>query len=103
MNRIPESLSALFWEYEPDTLSLEHDRDLIIGRVLSSAGWDGVKWLRSEFTESDLRDWILRSKGRNLSPPRLRFWELILDLPHFQVSEWLSETCRRIWDGRATS
>jgi len=94
---------TLFWEYDPKTLSLEHDRALILGRVLSSAGWEGVKWLRSEFTESELRDWILRSKGRNLSPHRLRFWELLLDLPHAQVSEWLSEAGRRIWDGRATS
>ena len=103
MNRIPENMNTLFWEYDPNTLSLEQDRALILGRVLSSAGWEGVKWLRSEFTESELRDWILCSKGKYLSPPRLRFWELLLELPHAQVSEWLSETGRRIWDERASS
>ncbi len=103
MDRLPEKMNALFWEYDPQTLSLDRDRDLIIGRVLSAAGWDGARWLLSEFSESELRDWILSSKGRNLSPPRLRFWELLLGLPHSQVNEWLSGTGRRIWDGRTAS
>jgi len=103
MNLIPESMYALFWEYNPETLSLEQDRDLIIGRVLSTAGWGGVQWLRSEVVDSELRNWILNSKGKNISPPRLRFWELLLDLPHSQVSEWLSGTGRRIWDERTIS
>ena len=103
MNQLPEKMNALFWEYNPHTLSLEQDRDLIISRVLSAAGWDGVQWLRSEFSDSELRDWILNTKGRNISPPRLRFWGLVLGLPHSQVSKWLSGPGRRIWDGRTAS
>lgn len=103
MNQLPEKMNALFWEYNPHTLSLEQDRDLIIGRVLSAAGWDGVQWLRSEVSDSELRDWILNTKGRNISPPRLRFWELVLGLPHSQVNKWLSGTGRSIWDGRTAS
>lgn len=103
MNQLPENMDSLFWEYDPQTLSLEHDRDLIIGRLLSAAGWDGLRWLLSQVGESALRDWIVSSRGRDLSPPRLRFLELLLDLPHSQVSEWLSEPGRRVWDGRAAS
>ncbi len=103
MNRLPEKINALFWEYDPRTLSLEQDKDLIIGRVLSAAGWDGVQWLRSEISDSELKDWILSTKGRNISPPRLRFWELVVGLPHSQVSKWLSGADRRIWDGRTVT
>lgn len=103
MNQLPEEMYSLFWEYDPQTLSLDRDRDLIIGRVLSAAGWDGVRWLLSEFGESALTEWILRSRGKNLSPPRLRFWELVLSLPRSQVDEWLSEPGRKIWEERTAS
>jgi len=103
MSQIPANMDALFWEYDPRTLSMEQDRDLIIGRVLSTAGWDGIRWLRDEVSDSELRDWIFNTKGRNISPPRLRFWELLLDLPHSQVTKWLSWTSRSIWDGRTIS
>ena len=96
-------ISFLFWEFDLQTLSLDQDRDLIIGRLLSSGGWDGIQWLCSEFSEGELRNWILRAKGRDISPPRLRFWELLLDLPHTQVNHWLSEKSRRIWDERTAS
>ena len=103
MNLLPERMNAFFWEYDPGTLSLEQDRDLIIGRLLSSSGWDGIQWLRSEFSAGELSEWIIRAKGRNISPPRLRFLELLLDLPHAQVNHWLSEKSRKIWDGRTAS
>lgn len=103
MDRLPEEMYALFWEYDPRTLSLDQDRDLIIGRVLSAAGWDGIRWLLSEFGENALRDWILMSRGRNLSPPRIRFWELVLGLPHSQVNKWLSEPGRKVWEERTAS
>jgi hypothetical protein len=38
--------------------------------------------------------------GAELSPRQLRFWELVLELPHRQVNAWLAATCRTIWDRR---
>ena len=98
--RLPAMLRALFWDYNFAALTWENDRDLITARVLASGGWDAVTWLRSRLGDHALRDWIERRQGRGLSPQQLRFWELILGLPHRQVNAWLAAEGRKIWEKR---
>ena len=100
-SRLPAMLRSLFWDYDFEALTWENDRDLITARVLASGGWDAVLWLRSRLGDNALRDWIERYQGRGLSPQQLRFWELILGLPHRQVNAWLAAEGRQIWDKRA--
>lgn len=99
--QLPAMLRALFWDYDFKALTWENDRDLITARVLASGGWDAVTWLRSRLGDRALRDWIERRQGRGLSPQQLRFWELILGLPHRQVNAWLAAEGRKIWEKRA--
>jgi hypothetical protein len=99
--QLPAMLRALFWDYDFKALTWENDRNLIIARVLASGGWDAVTWLRSHLGDRALRDWIERRQGRGLSPQQLRFWELILGLPHRQVNAWLATEGRKIWEKRA--
>jgi len=56
--------------------------------------------LRSHTGDHFLREWIERHEGGGLSPPKLRFWELILGLPHCQVNTWLTAERREIWGKR---
>lgn len=99
-SQLPALLRALLWDYDFETLTWENDRDLIIGRVLASGGWDAVTWLRSRVGDRALREWIKRHQGRGLSPQQLRFWELVLGLPHRRVNAWLAAEGRQIWDQR---
>ena len=99
--KLPARLRSLFWDYEFKSLTWEEDRELIIGRVLTSGDWEAVTWLRSHAGDPALRQWIERHQGRGLSPQKLRFWELILRIPHKQVSTWLAQEGRQIWDKRA--
>ncbi|MGH7965224.1 MAG: DUF6922 domain-containing protein [Candidatus Binatia bacterium] len=99
--KLPAQLQALFWDYDFKALTWESDHDLITARVLASGTWDAVTWLRSRLGDHALRDWIERHQGRGLSPQQLRFWELILGLPHRQVDTWLAKEGRQIWDTRA--
>jgi hypothetical protein len=94
-------VKSLFWDLDPRGLRWERDREQIIGRVLASGTWDAVKWLRSRAGDDALREWIERHQGRGLSPRQLRYWELILDLPHRKVNEWLRSEQRQVWDRRA--
>jgi hypothetical protein len=87
---LPERLEPLFWEYDFRQLSWQADSDLIIARVLASGGWQAITWLRQQMGSEALRRWIVEHRGRGLDPPRLRFWELVLGLPHRQVNEWLA-------------
>ena len=95
-SRLPATLQALFLDYDFAALSWEDDRDFITARVLTSGGWDAVTWLRSRVGDRALREWIERHRGGGLSPQRLRFWELILGLPHCQVNAWLVAEGRQI-------
>lgn len=100
---LPESFRPLFWEYDFHSLSWENDMDLVLARILQNGRWEDIKTLRSRIGDGVLRSWIIGRKGRPLSPPRLRFWELILELPSGQVDRWLSAKARKVWDGRAAS
>ena len=93
-------LRPLFWDYDFAALSWETDRDLIIARVLTSGDWAAVTWLRSRVEDHALREWIECQHGGGMSPQRLRFWEMMLGLPHRQVNAWLAAEGRQIWDKR---
>jgi hypothetical protein len=98
--KLPTLLWPFFWDYDFKTLTWEEDRDLIIARVLASGTWEAIAWLRSCLGDQALRVWIVRRRGRGLSPRQLRFWEVILDLPHRQVNAWLRAEGREVWDQR---
>ena len=95
-SRLPVWLRPLFWDHDFRRLTWDHDRDLVIGRVLGVGDWQAVCWLR----DPDLRAWLERHEGGSLSPRQLRFWELVLQLPRRRVNGWLRETTRATWDRR---
>ena len=97
---LPALLRPLFWDYDFKTLTWDDDRDLIIARVLASGTWEAITWLRACLGDRALREWIERHRGGGLSPRQLRFWELMLNLPHRQVNVWLRAERRKIWDQR---
>lgn len=97
---LPAQIRSLFWDLDPRELRWERDQEQIIGRVLASGSWDAVTWLRKRAGDDAVREWIERHQGRGLSPRQLRFWELILDLSHRRVDEWLRSERRQVWDRR---
>jgi hypothetical protein len=99
-HRLPRSLRPLFWDHDFARLTWEADRDLVIGRILSVGNWDSVRWLLRRLARPALRDWLERREGAGLSARQLRFWEVILELPHRRVNAWLAEPARQVWEGR---
>ena len=98
---LPAELKPLFWDHDFHRLRWEKDRDLIIGRLISHGDWQALEWLRSQVDSASLREWLLNRRGAGLSDRQLRFWELILELPHRQVNEWLKDKGRMVWERRA--
>lgn len=97
---LPKNLKPYFWDYSFSKLSLHSDSELIIRRILSNGSGQAVNWLRSQFGDLHLRNWVISQKGRGLSPRQLRFWELILDLPHKQVNQWVKTARTTSWGQR---
>src|SRR5437899_2568033 len=97
---LPRTLRPFFWDHDFGRLTWTADRDLIIGRILAVGDWNSLRWLRRRLPDAALRTWLQNRRGAELSSRHLRFWELILGLPHRQVNEWLADPQRRIWDER---
>jgi hypothetical protein len=97
---LPRALESLLWDHDAERLDWETDRDLIVSRALASGGWEACRWVRERLGDAGLRAWIERHRGRGLSAPRLRFWEILLDLEHAAVSRWLDERRGDPWAER---
>lgn len=95
--KLPESLRSLFWDVDFDLLRLGEYDNFVIRRVLDCGGWESMKWLRRTLGDDAIRQWFLAKKGGGLEPAKLRYWELILDLPRDQVDEWVREARNSIW------
>jgi hypothetical protein len=100
-DHLPGELRSVFWDHDFRKLRWERDRDFIISRLLSHGDWQALQWLRSQVDSVSLRNWLLARRGAGLSSRQIRFWELILGLPHREVKEWLQEEGRKVWERRA--
>ncbi len=101
-HKVPKNLKKYFWDYDFHNLTWEQDKNLIVSRILSSGDWEAVTWLRSQIDAVALRRWITDHRGAGLTPQKLRFWELILNIPHRQINSWFKEKERMIWAERVS-
>jgi hypothetical protein len=97
---LPIELKALFWEYDFESLSWKRDSHFITKRVLTHGGLWAWDWLRDRIGDAGLRDWILENNGVGMEPRRLRYWELILDLPAEEVNRWIALQSNSSWGRR---
>ena len=99
-NTLPAPVKALFWDFASSSLRWDHDRELIVSRILASGPWQTVQWLSQKAGDKAIRSWIEEHEGRGLSPRQLRFWQLVLDIPAYRVDQWLRNERRQVWDHR---
>lgn len=97
---MPEQLRACFWDYDPEQLSWEGSRHTIVLRLLEQGGMHAVQWLRQRMSDEEIRDFIVRRRGRGISPRRLRFWSLLVGIPRHDVDEWIETARRNPWHNR---
>lgn len=100
---LPSFLKPFFWDTEFSRLKWSSHQDFIIQRILTEGNWKAVQWLRRRIGDEVLQAWILQHKGRGLDKRRLRFWELILPLPHKTVNAWLQAGHNTLWERRLQS
>jgi hypothetical protein len=95
-------LAPLFWDQPARALLMTRDREQIVRRVASEGGLGAIRLLRSRVGDEAIRDVILRTKARGLSPQRIRFWQLLLDVPARHADAWVRQARSGTWAGRAT-
>jgi hypothetical protein len=98
--RLPPALGRFFWDVPQEAVSWPASRDFIIGRLLRSGDYQAVQWLASRVGPVELAGWLRARSGGGLSPQRLRYWQLILDLPAEEVDEWVARARAESWGAR---
>lgn len=97
---LPRALKKYFWDCDFSALEWPEDDGFVLPRLLRAGGWDAVQWLREHAGDRAIETWIREHRGRGMSPERLRFWELALELPGTEVDEWISSAESSSWSTR---
>jgi hypothetical protein len=93
-------VASLFWDYPEKRLSLARDREMVIRRILAEGGLLHVRFLRRRVGDEVIREVLLRSQARGLSPQRIRFWQLLLDVPARLANAWVRSARAGTWARR---
>lgn len=80
MQSIPATLAPFFQEYDITLLTPQTDSATIIERALRYGSRAELKWLFSEFSRTQIREWVRRWGGFALPAPHLSFWQLVLEI-----------------------
>jgi hypothetical protein len=96
-NRIPEPLWPHFQEYDPASLDLESDADLIIQRTLEFGTWDEVRWLFVTYGSERIRAFLRMRGERLLSPVTFNYWRKLLGVREWQSSPFPTAK-GELWD-----
>ncbi|HEX2202792.1 MAG TPA: hypothetical protein VHG91_05830 [Longimicrobium sp.] len=97
---LSELVRRYLWEHDPERITWESSRHTIVAKLLQVGGWDAVRWLRANVGDNELREFLARRRGRGIDPKRLRFWELVLDLPKAEVDAWIAAARADPWHRR---
>jgi hypothetical protein len=98
-----EIIKPLFWDVDFQALSWNEHRDFIIRRVLERGSFAMLRWLRRTVGDEGLAAWIQTHRGGGLSPRQIAYWQIALDLPQSQASQWIGNASLTIWERRTSS
>lgn len=97
---LPDTLRRHFWDYDFDKLTWAGSRHTVVLRILESGGIEDLRWLRSRMADAEIRDILVERDGLGISPRRLRFLGLILEIPCEQVDRWVASAMANPWNRR---
>lgn len=97
---LPPSLRRFFWDQDFDRLRWPEDLEPVARRLLAAGDAEALAWLRGEVGDGLVRELIRKTRGRDLDARKLRYWQIVLDLPGAEVDAWLADPARRVWEER---
>ncbi|OGO34269.1 MAG: hypothetical protein A2W35_12115 [Chloroflexi bacterium RBG_16_57_11] len=83
VTEIPAGLHPYFQEYDPASLNIIHDADLIIQRTLEFGTWDELRWLFQTYQIKRIRSFLRQRGERMLRPVTFYYWRKLL-----RVHQW---------------
>jgi squalene cyclase len=84
--QIPEGLKPYYQEYDPESLELNRDAELIIQRALEFGTWDEVRWLFEVYGAKRIRVFLRQRGERWLKPVAFNYWRKLLGVRRWKHS-----------------
>ncbi|MGI9102197.1 MAG: DUF6922 domain-containing protein [Terriglobales bacterium] len=81
---IPKELRNFFWDISTDHFNPHERPQYAIGRILELGTEEAVDWMKSTFTEDEIKK-VIR-EDRHLSPRSANYWALIYRIPTEEVA-----------------
>jgi hypothetical protein len=79
MNKsLPQSVRAVLWSYDTNTLDTMRDKDRIILQTLNHGSEDAIVWLKTTYSKEELSNVLEKSSVGEWSKKSLNFWSLML-------------------------
>ena len=94
---IPDGLRPHFQEYDPQTLNLDRDANLIIQRTLEHGTWDEVRWLFATYGGPRIRTFVRERGERLLSRVTFNYWRRLLEIHQWRRSPFPTAK-GEVWD-----
>ncbi len=77
----PPSVQGALWSYDLSKLDLVKNRKRIITSVLNQGNNEAVAWLRSVYTDADIKDIVAHPSAGVWNVRSLNLWSIVFDLP----------------------
>lgn len=97
MQYSPLQNQSLFWGVNLDKLDLDKNKEFIISRILENGTKEDIDWLRTNFTDTEIKDIVIKSKL--ISRKTAYFWKIILDIKEdiLCLSDQFRKTQKTLW------
>ena len=76
-HRLPEHLSGLFWDIDPEAIDTEQHADYVMDRIMTRGTWAAMRWLRERYDSARRAEFLRRRGATRLAPRELAYWALV--------------------------
>jgi hypothetical protein len=89
--KIPKTMEPFFQEYDFDSLNLQSDRELIIGRTLEFGTKKVLTWLFKTYSTQEIIKFVQKRGYRALSARSFNYWCVVLEIKQYSKPSWLKD------------
>lgn len=77
---LPKAIFQCLWSYDPRSVDLRADKELIIIQVLNFGSWQDLQWLLKQYSLGDIRAVVASPRRGRWTRQTLNYWTLKLNL-----------------------
>ena len=101
MDKVPEFLHFLLWDYEIESIDVKKHAFLLMSRIMERGTWEAMKWLQKTYSNEELKEFIEKKGVKLLAPRELNYWAFVCGIPDEKRSMMVKEARKTysLWRG----